>query len=186
MLSSFLSLSSEFSGTGLTISSIQQFPDVFHRAFFNYSSLHLHHKYPVGVSQCIHCDILKIKTKMRECQGTCHGISLFILLMLWNQKRAARLHGCLLRALGKHSFRINISLWISVLLNEEELILFLLFWLSINFDYTRNPVLDKLVVFRLSLVLLPCLASVTAVHSLTGERSVEHPSDHSIYFKTVV
>lgn len=151
MLSSFLSLSSEFSGTGFTISSIQQFPDVFHSLvffFFPYSSLHLHHKYPVGASQCIHCDILKIETKMRECQGTCHGISLFIVLMLWNQKRAARLHGCQLPALRKHSFRINISLWISVLLNEEELILFLLLWLSMNFDYTRNPVLDKLVVFR--------------------------------------
>lgn len=183
----FLSVPTEFSGTGVRISSIQQFPSSFHRGVFSYSSLYLHHKYPVGVSQCIHSDILKMETKMRECQGTCHGMFLFIMLMLWNQKRAARLHHCWLCALGKHFFRIEKSLWISVLLNEEEFILFLLLWVSMNFDYTSNPFfLISWWFSDVSLVLLPCLALVAAVHFLTGGKSVELPSDYSIYFKTAV
>lgn len=38
----------------------------------------------------------------------------------------------------------------------------------------------------MSLVFLPFLALVAEVHFLSGEKSVEHPSDHSIYFKMVV
>lgn len=105
---------------------------------FCYSSLHLHSKYSVHVSQCIHSEVLKMETKMRECKGTCHRIIFFILIVPWNQKRAASLH--LLRTASPWEitmFRINISLgiWlqISILLNQEEFILFLLLWLCMDF-----------------------------------------------------
>lgn len=184
--SSFLSLSSEFSGTGLTISSIQQFPYVFYRGVFSYSSLHLHHKYRVWVGQCIRSDILKMETKMREYPRTCHGVFFFIMLILWNQKRAAQLRRCPLRVLGKHSFRINISLWISVLLHEEELISS--YCSGFPWILTTQGILFLISWWfsDVSLVLLSSLALVAAVHFLPGDRPMEHLSDRNIYFKTVV
>lgn len=40
----------------------------FYRGVFSYSSLHLHHKYPVCVSLCIHSDVLKMETKWGSAQ----------------------------------------------------------------------------------------------------------------------
>lgn len=124
--SSFLFLSSEFA-------SVEGW------FFFFYGFRHLHSKYFVYVSQCIHSEVLKMKTKTRQWQRTCHKILFFTMIIPWNQKRAAAsLH--LLHAASpweSASLRINFSLgiWlqISILLNQEEFILLLLLWLCMVF-----------------------------------------------------